>query len=174
MEQEGVSVDAPPLWGTCLQYFSWNWEVRLPWFSGSSCTTTSSSSSATCSHIVRSMHHHRKIHRIPRSSFKMIPSDGTGREKISSKQLELLPPSALTISPPHQHLPQQSWDQNTPELMHKHQSVCGKSALLTPNTQMESDVICVPIQASLGCRKLNPSLVRKEGGKSSLLVTRPT
>lgn len=38
---------------------------------------------------------------------------------------------------------------------------------------MESDVICISIQAYLDCIKLNPTLLRKEGGKSSLLLTHP-
>lgn len=38
---------------------------------------------------------------------------------------------------------------------------------------MESDVICISIQAYLDCTKLNPILLRKEGGKSSLLLTHP-
>lgn len=146
--------------------FIWKREERLPWLAGYNCTMTSSSFLGGKQHAATLLGQCIFL--------QDDPLRWSWERKIHSKRLELLSQTALKISPPHQFLLQESWDQNTPKLMHKHQSVCWKSPPLASNTQMESDVICIPIQAYLGCGKLNPSLVKKEGGKSSLLVTHPT
>lgn len=101
---------------------------------------------------------------------------------VYPKQLVLLPrheqkemPRQSVLLTNSELISQESWDQKTSEPIHKHESVCcgRKLALLAPNTQMESDVICISIQAYLDCIKLNPTLRRKEGGKSSLVLTHP-